>query len=29
MDAGLQWEVMESEGPGPGARERMEAFNAR
>ena len=29
MDAGLQWEVMESEGVGPDMRERIEAFNRR
>ena len=29
LDAGLQWEVMESEGLGPDARERMAAFNRR
>ncbi|MCY4562914.1 MAG: enoyl-CoA hydratase/isomerase family protein [Gammaproteobacteria bacterium] len=29
LDAGLQWEVMESEGLGPDARERMAAFNQR
>lgn len=29
MDAGLQWEVMESEGTGPDARARIEAFNRR
>ena len=29
LDAGLQWEVMESEGLGPDARQRMAAFNQR
>ncbi len=29
LDAGLQWEVMESEGRGPDMQERIAAFNAR
>ena len=29
MDAGLQWEVMESEGRGPDMEERIAAFNKR
>jgi enoyl-CoA hydratase/carnithine racemase len=29
LDAGLQWEVMENEGSGPDARERIAAFTKR